>query len=174
MNNVNKKSNDKENGKVISEKGGERRKMRMGRKLFFRDLYKLRYALLGIGIYWLLTKIVFHEFCPMVILCGLPCPGCGMTRAGIFLITGQWKRLLEYNVMILPWSIFILSFLWQRYVRGKRIPGQNILIVFLFLLTIGYYLYRMRVVFPMREPMVFHENNLMEMLFPGYGTSIIW
>ncbi|MFR6365723.1 DUF2752 domain-containing protein [Gallintestinimicrobium sp.] len=34
---------------------------------------------------------MFHAFCPSVFLFGLPCPGCGMTRAVFFLSQGSFR-----------------------------------------------------------------------------------
>ncbi len=30
---------------------------------------------------WLLFGLLFDHFRPVVLLCGFPCPGCGLTRA---------------------------------------------------------------------------------------------
>jgi hypothetical protein len=35
--------------------------------------------------------------CPFFHGLGIPCPGCGLTRAGIFLFHGQWKQALAMH-----------------------------------------------------------------------------
>jgi hypothetical protein len=43
----------------------------------------------------LLTLIRFPSWpCPVFHTLGIPCPGCGMTRATLFLIRGEWKQAL--------------------------------------------------------------------------------
>ena len=43
----------------------------------------------------LLALIRFPSWpCPVFHTFGIPCPGCGMTRATLFLIRGEWKQAL--------------------------------------------------------------------------------
>jgi|SRR5215813_362537 len=35
--------------------------------------------------------------CPMLRLCGIPCPGCGLTRATILLFEGEWQRSITFH-----------------------------------------------------------------------------
>lgn len=44
-------------------------------------------------------------FCPFELLTGIPCPGCGMTRAILSLISGNPSDALLYN----PFSFFLLA-----------------------------------------------------------------
>ena len=37
-------------------------------------------------------QLIFHELCPMKILLGIPCPGCGLTHACLEILTLHWKR----------------------------------------------------------------------------------
>lgn len=57
-------------------------------------------------------------FCPFEALTGIPCPGCGMTRAILSLVSGNPGDAVLYN----PFSFFLLaivlaSFLPTRWVR---------------------------------------------------------
>jgi hypothetical protein len=36
--------------------------------------------------------------CPLFHTFGIPCPGCGMTRATLFLVRGDWKHALTMHV----------------------------------------------------------------------------
>ncbi|OPY01158.1 MAG: hypothetical protein A4E61_01753 [Syntrophorhabdus sp. PtaB.Bin184] len=44
-------------------------------------------------------------FCPFELLTGIPCPGCGMTRAVLCLIAGNPSDALLYN----PFSFFLIA-----------------------------------------------------------------
>ena len=69
-----------------------------------------------VGAYWgfavvfvlydIAAHAMFHAFCPSVFLFGLPCPGCGMTRAVFFFITGQFQRGMQMNPLGLLWILW--------------------------------------------------------------------
>lgn len=45
------------------------------------------------------------EFCFFRMLCGLPCPGCGLTHSTIALVKGSFRESLSYC----PFTIFMLA-----------------------------------------------------------------
>jgi hypothetical protein len=60
-------------------------------------------------------------FCPFELLTGIPCPGCGMTRAVLCLISGNLSDALLYN----PFSFFLLSLVTASILPKrwlKRVP----------------------------------------------------
>lgn len=65
-------------------------RIRCGVRLFGNDIRALLPAILALAWYWLVTHLLFDRFCPMQILLGLPCPGCGMTRAFMLVLTGRF------------------------------------------------------------------------------------
>lgn len=53
------------------------------------------------------------SLCPFYTLTGLPCPGCGLTRAFVCLGHGQWRESLHWHP--LGWLIFgFFVLLWLR------------------------------------------------------------
>jgi hypothetical protein len=125
------------------------------------DIKDYKIAILCIIIYTVFVKTIFHAFCPMLIMTGIPCPGCGMTRALYCLITFQLKRSISLNPAALLWLIFIAYIVWNRYILGtynKRVT--SILLAFVCIITLIIYIYRMVNCFPSYPPMVYYKDNL--------------
>lgn len=40
-------------------------------------------------VYYQIVHSVFDAFCPMLVLTGIPCAGCGLTRAALYLLRGK-------------------------------------------------------------------------------------
>lgn len=117
--------------------------------------------------YTVVSNTVFHAFCPMVILTGLPCPGCGISRAAFFLLTGRWGSAYRMNPMIFPVALVIVYFAWNRYLLGRKAKGIYQLVIAVLVLLIATYCYRMYLYFPDRVPYVYHEGNMLERMSWG-------
>ena len=134
----------------------------------------LAYKMLGVVliIYYLFSELIFSAFCPSVIVIGFPCPGCGMTRACLFVLTGQFERAWNINPMIFGWVLFAFYGVVQRYFLGKKVKGWKTILALLATAMIGLYIYRMYQYFPNKPPMTFTGGSLFERLLPGYGRVI--
>ncbi len=66
-------------------------------------------------------QLIFHELCPMKILLGIPCPGCGLTHACLDILTFHWKKAWNWNPAGFLWVPSILLLLWMRYIKQHRI-----------------------------------------------------
>ena len=53
------------------------------------------------------------SLCPFYNLTGLPCPGCGLTRAFVCLGHGQWREAWHWHPLALP-ILLIFVLLWLR------------------------------------------------------------
>ena len=138
-----------------------------------RDILEYRYAIGGLLIYYIVVRMVFHGFCPMVILTGLPCPGCGLTRAVCFLLSGQFARSFALHPLGVFWLAAAVWFAVDRYLLGKKMT-KHLLLFFLCLCfaTVCLYVYRMAVLFPDRPPMSYTGHNLLERIVPGYRAWV--
>jgi hypothetical protein len=49
-------------------------------------------------------------FCPIRALTGIPCPGCGMTRSFMSIVTGNFEQACNYNIFgILVFAGFLIA-----------------------------------------------------------------
>ena len=107
------------------------------------DIKKYYPIIISLIFYGIVTQIVFRMFCPFRIIFGIPCAGCGMTRAIIYLITGDIQNAMRMNPSVVLWIVFFLWFFWNRYITGKK--NKKVTIVCLWMVcvvTIVIYLYR--------------------------------
>src|SRR3954464_8848197 len=62
-------------------------------------------------------------FCPLASVLGVPCPGCGLTRATLALAHGDLKHALELHPLVLvlaPLFIGAMISAAFSYIRGPR------------------------------------------------------
>ena len=74
--------------------------------MLLQDLWNIRIAILVFAIYFVIGRKFLYSLCPMVIMTGFPCPGCGLTRAMFMVLRGDfagaWKmHPFIYGVIIL-------------------------------------------------------------------------
>lgn len=108
-----------------------------------RDLYRLRPALAILCLYGLITQLIFHTVCPFAILAGFPCPACGMSRAVLLFLAGNFRLSFALHPLALFWPLFLLYLGYFRYFRGRRAPFVWPLTITLSLVTLACYLYRL-------------------------------
>lgn len=126
----------------------------------WEDIKAYRVALAAFIIYNIAVRIIFHAFCIQLIVTGIPCAGCGMTRAVFYMMTGQLVRGMRLNPAAPLWIALAGYFFWNRYVYGTYPKKTNILFGAVCAVTLAIYVYRMANCFPGEPPMVYYRNNL--------------
>lgn len=149
-----------------------KRKWRHAAGRLWNDIWNYKWVGVCIVVYYLLVEAIFSAFCPLVIMTGFPCPGCGMTRAFLCVFTGQFVRAWNLNPLVYGWILFALYAGVQRYIRNQKIKGWKYLLTILAAAMIIVYIYRMYQYFPDRAPMAFTGGSMFERLLPGYGRII--
>lgn len=132
------------------------------------DLKKYGMAVVVFIAYAVIVNLVFRAFCPVVIFCGFPCPGCGITRAAACFITGRWQQAWQLNPVIFVIAVTAVYFVYRRYLLGTKAVGLKWLITAVFVLLVGVYLVRMYLYFPERAPYVYTEDNMLTRILPFY------
>lgn len=123
-------------------------------------------------VYAVITNLISHAFCPLIIFCGLPCPGCGVTRATLCLMTGRWQQAWQLNPMAFPIALTAVYFAWNRYLLGRKAVGIKAVIIALLVLLIVIYGVRMYLYFPNRVPYIYAENNMLARMFSAWRQAM--
>ena len=76
-----------------------------------------------ITTYFLIAYALFYHYdisCVFLHFTGIPCPGCGMTRAFISLISMNFLKAIEYNVVIffMPYIFAYLFFGFKKRIHN--------------------------------------------------------
>ena len=130
---------------------------------------KLTIALLILFAIWGACSLIFHQFCPVVLITGLPCPGCGLTRAFIAFFTMHPLEAFKYNPTYPLWIVLAAMFLWQVYVKRRITTKLRNFAIVVALVTIVAYILRMVFLFPSSEPLVYHPGNVFAHIYPEYS-----
>ena len=135
--------------------------MRAVLERIWKDIKNFRTAILVLIVYNVIVRMVFHAFCPQLILTGFPCAGCGMTRAVWCIITGRFARGMKLNPAAPLWIVFICCFFTNRYIKGVYRKSTTLLLGIVCIVTLAVYVYRMLHYFPGDPPMVYYRNNIL-------------
>ena len=108
-----------------------------------KDIYDAKYVIILFLIYIRVTKWIFGSMCPMVIASGLPCPGCGLTRASYASMVFNFEEAVKLNPSVFFWFALIMWYLGFRYfTEKKKAPFINGILVITVVATLGIYVYR--------------------------------
>lgn len=107
----------------------------------------------------LIMDFIFDSVCYSTILFGIPCPGCGITRATKLLLTGHVHESLQMHPLLF---LVILGVILYPILR-KNVTNYTVIIktyvVVCAVIFIGFYIYRMYRYYPNLEPMVYRKDN---------------
>ena len=124
-------------------------------------------------IYSVTVKRLFHAFCPSVIVAGLPCPGCGMTRAVVAFLTGEFERGMRMNPLGIAWILWAVCFAVMRYGFGKKPKGLMTVAGVIVVLMVAVYVWRMYLYFPGEPPISYTPGSILEQMVPGYKRMVM-
>lgn len=98
--------------------------------------------------------------CYSVILLGIPCPACGLTRAAGLLISGHFKESFHMQPLL---SLVIIGVILYPLLKCSTKHGKlimNLYVIITVAAFMSFYIYRMLNFYPKMEPMVYHKDNL--------------
>lgn len=106
-------------------------------------------ALLAIALFYGILELALGITCPIKLLTGISCPGCGMSRAWCHVLRADWQRAVYFHPLFwMPILWCLLVFLRSRisksiynaamalsfflffavYIRRMHTPGQDIVV----------------------------------------------
>jgi hypothetical protein len=140
------------------------------KKVFQRFFTHLRtYAATWISLVALvlLAWYVTGTSCTLHATVGLPCPGCGLTRAIRLAFQGRWIEALQMHPLFWLALLVLGAALIFLIVAPKKLsnPAMNRLWLAIALLFMIVYVVRMLFYFPDREPMTWNNQALLPRIF---------
>lgn len=129
--------------------------------LLWEDLKKSWLILCLFAGYILIGKELGYSVCPSVMLLGIPCPGCGMTRAFFAFLRGDWKEAWHYHPFVYVLILYVIVFAFRRYIQQKEGKSMIKWLIVIGLAMILYYGYRMIRFFPTEAPMEYYYGSVL-------------
>lgn len=129
-------------------------------RLAWRDWKNIWPALAVFAGCFLIGRKFLYSLCPSVVLTGIPCPGCGLTRAMLSILQGKFADAWFLHPFSYAILFFVCFFCVRRYLLQKETKS---LLKWLGLILAGmilFYIYRMIRYFPGEPPMSYYYGSL--------------
>jgi len=134
-------------------------------KKILDDIKSARWAIILIIAYFILFRRYIYTICPVVLMTGYPCPGCGMTRAALRLLRFDFSGAWAMHPFIYAVVILGMMFCINRYLLNEKYSRQMKGIIFLTAIAmIVFYIWRMHTMFPVTPPMTYYDGNSLKRL----------
>lgn len=132
-----------------------------------KDTIMTLFLLACFGIYCVALYTLTGGLCVFRGLLGIPCPGCGGSRAILYLAKGNIQKCLELNPSApLVFLCLLNEIRVSCFKRGnKKLAG--ILLSVSIIISLILYLVRMKLYFPYREPYVIYPDSLLIRILKG-------
>ena len=99
--------------------------------------------------------------CPFRFIFGVPCPGCGVTRAWFSFLSGDLIKAFDYHPLFLLMSVVILLLIVKNGKLFKNAFLNNIFIYGFSFSVAAVYVVRMFLFFPNVYPFTYNTNSVL-------------
>lgn len=126
--------------------------------------HDLRHTLPGLAaaaLYVFLMEYFFGAVCLSRVLIGIPCAGCGLTRAALLLLQGRFAESFALQPLLLLIPAGACLYLYEHYLSTsprRYFTAYLLISLGLFVLL---YLIRMKLLFPYQEPVQYDPDNIL-------------
>ena len=138
---------------------------RLFSSLFSKKTARLLLLVFLFGVYSIVATVFLGHACPINLVFGVPCPGCGLTRAFILFFQGDFGGAFAMHPLFVTLPAIAIvcfaAFIFPRFARSRVFTAFCLITVCAF---IGVYIYRMITVFPSREPLAYNRRSLLFIL----------
>ena len=138
--------------------------------------FKTAVILAGGFILWVGMSFVTGTICWFQAILGVPCPGCGSTRAALALLQGNFAEAFYWHPLIIV-SLVILPYLAVRKIILRHKPMKPIemkVLIGIAVLYLAVFMVRMILFFPHTAPMVMHEDAVIRQIFRLVANANQW
>lgn len=114
-------------------------------------------------LFFLLLQLTTQTTCFMRATLGIPCPGCGLSRAYAAALRLDFSQALSHHPLFFLIPAGLLIYLWLKLRWPQALQKKTALAALIVAggLFFGVYLWRMIFLFPAQEPMTFHQASLL-------------
>ena len=112
---------------------------------------------------WIFLWIFTGTSCFISATFGIPCPGCGSTRATVALFHGDIIQAVQFHPLIIITIALISAYIFTLIFKIKIFKKKRTVLFLwcVFVLYIGVYAARMILFYPDAEPMTYLESSLL-------------
>jgi hypothetical protein len=103
---------------------------------------------------------------------GIPCPGCGLTRALGLLIQGEPLRAFALHPLYPLTILCIATILFRSRKPFMQLYHKRAFWTCSIILLVGLWIVRMVIYFPHHEPMTFHHQSIAEQLIKFMNNAM--
>ncbi len=139
----------------------------------WKDIREYGVVCILIMVYVAVFSVLFGTPCPIRLATGLPCPGCGITRAAVLFLAGRWQQAWQMNPVIFPIVLAVLYYCVKRYLLAGEVKEMKGIVAGIAVMLLAVYILRIGRYFPDREPYGYLEGNLLERTIPAYRERLL-
>lgn len=115
-------------------------------------------------VYYFIANTIFGYVSPTMVLFGLPCPGCGLTRSGLLLLTGNFAESFRMHPLLIPLlALGVWAVLCRLFWPGK-FGHVKTLAILLLICFFAVYIVRMATIFPDTPPLTINRDSILHRL----------
>lgn len=133
---------------------------------------KWRHLVVSLVTWLFIANLMTESICIYKATLGIPCPGCGMTRALTAFVKGDYPLAFHMHPL---WPMIVIGCLiglWVLATRKEHLIQQlslgkqaNRLWLFVFAVVFFVYVLRMIFYFPHTEPMTFNDKAILPQIY---------
>ncbi len=130
-----------------------------------RMILEYRTPVLAMSAFVIFSILLTGSTCVMRTITGLPCPGCGLTRATFALFKFNIPAAIHFNpAVFLVWPVMIVFFLLMIF-KKINIKKYTPLFIITGVCMCVIYAIRMILYFPEVEPMIYDYHSVFGRIF---------